>query len=904
MNIPSRNTAKMPLLRILRVATWRDWLGAIAVALVSATLLVHLWNPLDSVPPVAAGESLFSIALALLTGAFAAILPPAICGGIHGGKTTGSNDLNRPNDPTAAAVWFWGAAVLFCAWLAISTAWTVGRGNTRYAMNGFWQWTSLIVFAAAVSRLAHRPKFQERCWTLTACAILGVTIYGFFDYAILQPTLRSQLQQNPEAMFEQQGVTPGSAAAILLRNRVESTEMHSVFALANSLAGFLVIAWSLSLGSFLLRWSPDHPNAVADAEQTEPADDSNRDRWLMIAEIAALFLMALALLLTKSRTAWIAASIATVGLMGLHPLIRGRAKQLFKTHPKACIVGLIGFSFAISVAMAIVYAWDPLIIREAGKSLAYRLDYWGGASRLIAEEPIRGFGPLHFQSTYLRVKLPTAAESPADPHNFILEIAHAGGIPLLLAAVLVGLLGFRFALRRFARENATKAQAAGSPFSSSDAVSNGSPTDRYSRGRVKSKAKKSDDSTIDVAFAKSSLEQGASLDGWAFWGSAAVVALGIFVWSFFTAGDLELVATIAVVTLGFAAAITACRSQAVTRISQRFVRHGSYAIAVALVAFMVHLLASGGWMLPGTMILPMILTGLLISDLPLIGDCTVDETPSIDRKATFQTPKRSPLLGACALLVLWFGTMAWPLFRSAKASQRISQWMVSGSMDELGTTGGVMSPSVVRDLVSADRWDPELSRLGMELCTRQLLGTGPRFLGANPRSLGSPSPGGGQLGESARREWEETMLAMRSAFLSRDPGHALAYAECGRAALRMASGEKTPVARKRWLDLANEDFGRGAEAFHASAEAQLQAAVASLLVGDNERAKRYCRRAIEVDGITPHTDRKIKAAEIFWPKNLENPKSIPTEERLGPNQDLVRGEPVLETLRRSLSLDF
>ena len=73
MNIPSRNDTRISLGRILRVATWSDWIGAIAVALVSATLLVHVWNPHDSVPPIAAGESLFHIALALLTGVLAAV---------------------------------------------------------------------------------------------------------------------------------------------------------------------------------------------------------------------------------------------------------------------------------------------------------------------------------------------------------------------------------------------------------------------------------------------------------------------------------------------------------------------------------------------------------------------------------------------------------------------------------------------------------------------------------------------------------------------------------------------------------------------------------------------------------------------------------------------------------------
>jgi O-antigen ligase len=59
------------------------------------------------------------------------------------------------------------------------------------------------------------------------------------------------------------------------------------------------------------------------------------------------------------------------------------------------------------------------------------MNYWEGAWDLIQESPLLGFGSLNFQSTYLRVKRSIAAETPADPHNFLLEIAHAGGWGLL-----------------------------------------------------------------------------------------------------------------------------------------------------------------------------------------------------------------------------------------------------------------------------------------------------------------------------------------------------------------------------------------------------------------------------------------------------------------------------------------
>src|SRR5262249_51696480 len=52
--------------------------------------------------------------------------------------------------------------------------------------------------------------------------------------------------------------------------------------------------------------------------------------------------------------------------------------------------------------------------------------------------PIFGCGPGNFQEAYTAFKLPEASETPADPHNFLLEMWATAGTPAVV--LLLGLI--------------------------------------------------------------------------------------------------------------------------------------------------------------------------------------------------------------------------------------------------------------------------------------------------------------------------------------------------------------------------------------------------------------------------------------------------------------------------------
>ena len=92
-----------------------------------------------------------------------------------------------------------------------------------------------------------------------------------------------------------------------------------------------------------------------------------------------------------------------------------------------------------------------------------------------------------------------------------------------------------------------------------------------------------------------------------------MAALGVFAWSFFTAGDAELIGTTIGLAVGVLTVVLLTRWEpGVTSISRWF-RCDAYGFGIAMAGFVIHLLASGGWMLPGTMALPAVLLGVSLA---------------------------------------------------------------------------------------------------------------------------------------------------------------------------------------------------------------------------------------------------------------------------------------------------
>lgn len=769
--------------RACATSWWRELPWLAAAAMTPAVLLLQHIDPCDSAAAISMGNSMVHIGLTLTLGMLTCLGVALQQCGIR------SNDaVDRYRGIRRILV------ILSClaiAWLALATIAVAGRGNLRYAVNGFWQWTSMLVWSASACLMATRPGFGRLAITAALALGVGVLVYGYWEYGVIQPEVRRQLERDPVGLFRRQGISPESSAGLQLADRIRSTEMKGFYALANSLGGFLACYWILTLSV----WS------------------SRRSRALIIVQSILVIAVGLGLLLTKSRTAWLAAGggTALLALFSImqHGRIRGRSLGL-----GVCIASAI-----VGAGLLVVYLFDPLILQEAGKSLAYRLDYWRGAMQLISEEPWMGYGVGNFQSTYLHVKLPTAAESPADPHNFLLETAHAGGIPCLLAVgAAIGL-------------------ALWMPWS-------------------RSKDSSQDGSMQHMEYA------GPRLLGIAFWSGAALSSACLITWSIFTDSDERLLG-ILVSLAAFTGAVVLWSRWPDAATSAHLLVNNRTALGVAFAVILLHGLASGGWMLPGAMSLGMFVIGLsLAREAPVAsGSSRADSTDSRSRWTGWG------MAGVGAILLgSWYATMALPISHGTEVVGQILSRPVSRP-----------SPEQMRKLLSVDRWDPELARLGMEWTVDQLL-----------------QP----MGTETRSDWETLLREFQRELLRRGPSSALAWDASGQASVRAAASSADAERRSEWLRQSDEQFQRASELSPASAQGHIQAALAAYWVGDLARSQMHCEESQKIDAATRHRDRKIEAGQVVWPSPLVPREAVlGVDARRGMTRDYVRAEPVLLYLR-------
>ncbi|MCG6154698.1 O-antigen ligase family protein [Rubinisphaera margarita] len=195
------------------------------------------------------------------------------------------------------------------------------------------------------------------------------------------------------------------AQQMFLQRLRDSREPFGFFALANTLGGFLAVGLVLTSGLFLA--VPKGPHATS--------------RRIGIAVL--WMLLAYCLLLTKSRTAWVGASVSLGGVFLFYVFRSANRKTLLKYGTTLTVV------LAIFVAIAFGSgSLDKQVVSEAGKSLRYRLDFWRGSLAMLSESPLLGAGPGNFRQHYLAHKLPRSSEEILDPHNLWLDAAAGGGV--------------------------------------------------------------------------------------------------------------------------------------------------------------------------------------------------------------------------------------------------------------------------------------------------------------------------------------------------------------------------------------------------------------------------------------------------------------------------------------------
>ncbi len=287
------------------------------------------------------------------------------------------------------------------------------------------------------------PRTRSESIALAAALFataVATSLYGLYQEFVELPAMQAQFLRNPGPMLAAAHVRQGTPSEALFRDRLlYSSEIFSTFALANSLAGFLIGPLVLALGAGL------------ESILRPGRGDSRLNRVLAVAPLTLV--VAVCLVLCKSRSAWIGVAVALliVAWWNRHVLSK-RALVMIGAGVLLIAVGLAAAGVALGKL-------DREVLTQSTRSLRYRWEFWQGAWGVITEgaTPDRGVldsrnfwsgvGPGNFAGPYLRHKLPQSSEEILDPHNLVLEVWAVAGVFAALILVVTLAIGIAMLLR-------------------------------------------------------------------------------------------------------------------------------------------------------------------------------------------------------------------------------------------------------------------------------------------------------------------------------------------------------------------------------------------------------------------------------------------------------------------------
>jgi hypothetical protein len=254
---------------------------------------------------------------------------------------------------------------------------------------------------------------------LISLASLGIVsfIQSANQFFIENNLMIQQYQDDPDTMLEQLGIQKNSFNHILLEHRLYSKDIRSFFTTGNS-AGSFAILTSFAAIALLAE--------ILKSRKLFPRFSGNRALAVLL-----LVLILFGLLLTHSKGA-IASFLFAVAIFFF--LMRSKRPKLSKNIIlAACLVGVIALAYVASL-----YGLRTGRL-PGGNSMLVRWQYWDASVKMFLDNHIMGIGGGNFSSYYPQYKTPSAPETVADPHCFVLSILTQYG-PLALLGFLIIIL--------------------------------------------------------------------------------------------------------------------------------------------------------------------------------------------------------------------------------------------------------------------------------------------------------------------------------------------------------------------------------------------------------------------------------------------------------------------------------
>jgi O-antigen ligase len=367
----------------------------IVVAMFAAAMVYVAYWPYDSIE-VQQGAARYVVAWLLVTAIVALVSFPRVL---------------------TADVIVDGLAWSMAGWMAISLYAQHEQANVRLGVNecGWWLATAAVITVSR--RVATDRVTTLALLRLFAVVAVGVAIYGWHQWWIGIPKMIADYQRDPEAMLEQVGIVAekGSAMRVVFENRLYDGGPTGTFALANSMAVMLLGGLVVVTGLYIVA----RPT-LARVQQ-----------FVYLAAVAIVFGM---VIVSRSRSAVLAflLLVAWVGVMQFRQRA-GRWMRALRLRSLLIVIGSM-----LVVGGGLLYAlrgteW----LEQAPASVAIRLNYWRASLGMLSDSPWFGVSPGQFKASYESYRAAASNEQISDPHQFLLQIATAGGLPALAILVVM-----------------------------------------------------------------------------------------------------------------------------------------------------------------------------------------------------------------------------------------------------------------------------------------------------------------------------------------------------------------------------------------------------------------------------------------------------------------------------------
>ena len=291
---------------------------------------------------------------------------------------------------------------------------------------------SLVVFVLAAVALAS--QLQARWMGHVVAAALLAT-----GCATAIKCINQVAYENPQTLQEwrtvyrpqliEQGFDADDPLFVNFERRMLAREASGFLAHPNITGSCLMMCGLVAIGGL-----------AAGLANRQPV--GGRRLMLRTAGAAVVILLAVGLLLTRSRGAIVAGVFGTLALV-----ILGLAAAWIGGHARRVLV-LLATGYVALIVAGTGYGLSHGTLPHS--SLAFRWWYWTAAARAVQDAPLTGIGRNNFAAAYMQYKTPESPEEVRDPHNVWVSLLTelgplglVGGTGLCVVSLLSGLRKLR-----------------------------------------------------------------------------------------------------------------------------------------------------------------------------------------------------------------------------------------------------------------------------------------------------------------------------------------------------------------------------------------------------------------------------------------------------------------------------